>query len=78
MTAPPIASAIAAAIRHLRAEQGLSQERLAVLAGVDRVYASRIERALTSPSVEIIDRIAAALGLPLDVFFAEVERQRGR
>lgn len=76
MPAPPIAAAIAAAIRHLRAEQGISQENLAVLAGVDRAYMGRLERGKASPSVEIIDRIAAALGLPLDVVFAEVERHR--
>lgn len=78
MPHPPISTAIAAAIRALRAEQGVSQENLAALAGVDRAYMGRLERGKGNPSVEVMDRIAAALGLPLDAVFAEVERQRGK
>jgi len=78
MPANPLSLAIGAAVRSLRAEGGIPQERFAVLAGVDRAYMGRLERGEANPSVEIIDRIAAALGLPLDAVFAEVERQRCR
>jgi len=49
-------------LRRLRVKQGLSQEALAVDAGVDRSYVGRIERGLENPTVETLDRLAAALG----------------
>jgi transcriptional regulator with XRE-family HTH domain len=49
-------------LRRLRVKQGISQEALAVDAGVDRSYVGRIERGLENPTVETLDRLAAALG----------------
>jgi len=69
---------VGAAIRHLRAGQGIAQERLAALAGVDRAFFGKLERGESNPSVETLAKVADALGVPLDVLFAEVERQRGR
>jgi transcriptional regulator with XRE-family HTH domain len=41
----------------------LSQEALAVDAGVDRSYVGRLERGVENPTVETLDKLAAALGV---------------
>ena len=50
-------------VRRLRVERALSQEALAVDAGVDRGYVSGIERGTFNPTVDILDRLAAALSV---------------
>src|SRR5438128_3566872 len=54
------------AFRQLRREKGISQERLAGLAGLDRTYVSGIERGERNPSLANLLRLAATLevGLP--------------
>jgi transcriptional regulator with XRE-family HTH domain len=42
---------VARNIRRLRLERGLTQEALAVDAGIDRTYVSRLERGLENPTV---------------------------
>jgi transcriptional regulator with XRE-family HTH domain len=50
-------------LRAVRAEQGLSQRGLADRAGISRSYLCDIERGRGSqPSIETLDRLAAALG----------------
>lgn len=44
--------------------RALSQEALAVDAGVDRSYVGRIERGVENPTVETLDKLASALGVP--------------
>lgn len=48
-------------IRHIRDELGLSQRKLARLTGLDQGRLSRIENGALEASVEVIDKIAAAL-----------------
>lgn len=48
-------------IRELRGRQGLSQERLALEAGVDRTLVSKIERMVTNPSLEVLTKLSAVL-----------------
>lgn len=48
-------------VRRLRVAMGLTQEALAVDAGLDRSYVGRIERATENPSVDTLDQLAAAL-----------------
>lgn len=48
-------------LRRLRVKRGLSQEALAVDAGVDRSYVGRIKRGVENPTVETLDKLAAAL-----------------
>lgn len=43
-------------IRHLRAENGLSQEVLANLAVVDRTYMTGVENAKRNTSIEVYKR----------------------
>jgi transcriptional regulator with XRE-family HTH domain len=48
-------------LRELRKRQGLSQEQLASLAGIDRTYLSSCERGTRNISVVNIARLADAL-----------------
>lgn len=56
-------------LRRLRTERGLSQEKLALEAAVDTAHVSRIERASLNPTVDVIDRLAGALGVKHEEFF---------
>lgn len=49
------------AVRKLREAAGLSQERTAALAGVDRTGYSRLERGRVGPSVVILERVLKVL-----------------
>ena len=49
------------AVRAERIRQGLSQEGLAELAGVDRTYISGLERGRRNPALSTVEQIAKAL-----------------
>ena len=57
-------------LRRFRKERGLSQDRLANLAGVDRAYVGGIERAERHPTWEVLERLLATL----DVSWGEFGR----
>ena len=57
----PTLRTLGVTLRHFRKERGLSQDRLANLAGVDRAYVGGIERAERHPTWEVIERLLAAL-----------------
>jgi transcriptional regulator with XRE-family HTH domain len=48
----------------LRKSQGLSRYGLAKSLGVSRDYLGRIETGQSSPTVEMLQRLATALGVP--------------
>ena len=52
-------------VRSARLAAGISQEELAFMAGIDRTYASQIERAIANPSLGITCAVADALGCTL-------------
>lgn len=56
------AQAFGAAVRALRTEQGVAQETLANLAGIERSHMGKIERGEHMPTLAIILKIARALG----------------
>lgn len=58
-------------IRQLRQQTGLSQEKMAAQAGLDRTYYAGIERGERNPSVKQLAKIARALGVPLTALFSE-------
>jgi transcriptional regulator with XRE-family HTH domain len=62
------------ALRELRAERGVSQERLAHIADLDRTYVSGIERGERNPSLANILRIADALEVKVSELAARAER----
>lgn len=53
-------------VREERLKQGLSQEELASKAGVHRTYIGMIERAEKNITLENIEKIAKALGFPIN------------
>ncbi|NVE93183.1 helix-turn-helix domain-containing protein [Vreelandella titanicae] len=56
-----LAVAIGKTIRAKRRANGLSQDRFALVAGIDRSYMGRIERGEVSITIEKLFRIAEAL-----------------
>lgn len=44
----------------------MSQEHLALSAGVDRTYVSQIERGVGNPSVQVVVRLASTLRVDID------------
>ncbi len=50
---------IAARLKHLRAQRGLTLDELAAQSGVSRSMISLIERAESSPTANVLDRLAA-------------------
>ena len=54
-------------IKELRNKKGLTQEELAHRIGADKGYISRIERGLTVPTVATLYKIAAAMGLTVEL-----------
>ncbi len=54
-----------------RRRQGLTQTKLAVLAGINQGYLSQIERGKQTPSMQTVNAIAVALGVPPAVLLGE-------
>ncbi len=65
--------ALGDAIRELRAEAGLSQERLALEADLDRSYTGAVERGERNIAFENLIRIAGALSVPGSELLARAE-----
>ena len=60
---------IADRVRELRAERGYSLDALAARSGVSRSAISTIERATTSPTAVVLDKLATGLDVPLAALF---------
>jgi transcriptional regulator with XRE-family HTH domain len=58
-------------LRRIRVRRGLSQERLAFDAEVDRSYVGGLERTEENPTVDLLDRLAVTLGVPVSDFFKQ-------
>jgi transcriptional regulator with XRE-family HTH domain len=65
--------ALGAAIRELRIARDISQEKLALIAEVDRSYVGRVERGDNNAAVLTLFRIASAL----DVSLAKLMQRAG-
>jgi len=61
--APSIASQIAMTVKVRRKILRLSQEAMADKAGIDRTYASQIERGIANPSLFVLCSVAKALDI---------------
>ncbi len=64
-----LALSLGRAIRKIREEQGLSQEKFAELTGHHRTYVGFLERGEKMPTVHTIHKIAQALDMTLTGFF---------
>jgi transcriptional regulator with XRE-family HTH domain len=65
---------VARNLRRLRVRRGLSQEKLAVDAEIDRTYVSRLERGLENPTVAVLERLARAVDAEITEFFVVPRR----
>jgi transcriptional regulator with XRE-family HTH domain len=62
-------AAIGRIIKQLREQKGMSQGDIERSTGMLRAYISRVEHGHTVPSLESLERFAAALGIPLYQLF---------
>jgi transcriptional regulator with XRE-family HTH domain len=69
----PLLVGLGQAIRNLRDELGVSQERLGLESGVHRNYIGGIERAERQPSVTTLARLAQALNVKPSDLLARAE-----
>jgi transcriptional regulator with XRE-family HTH domain len=60
-------------VRLNRVAKGLSQEALAIEAAIDKKHLCALELERLAVSVDVIDRLAKALGLPIAALFQPVE-----
>jgi transcriptional regulator with XRE-family HTH domain len=58
-------------LRRIRVKRGVSQERLAYDAEVDRSYVGGLERQTENPTIDLLDRLATTLDVPLGEFFVQ-------
>jgi transcriptional regulator with XRE-family HTH domain len=65
---------VATRLKDLRAQRELTLDALAKRSGVSRSMISLIERAESSPTASVLDKLAATLGVTLASLFAEEER----
>lgn len=64
-----LAKIVGQRIRNYRTQQGLSQEKLAELAGCHPTYIGQIERGEKNATLESIDKIASSLKISLSKLF---------
>jgi len=65
----PLSGKIGTKLLELRQGAQLSQERLADAAGLSANYVSLIEKRRRLPSLQVLSRLAHALGVPVTAFF---------
>ncbi|WP_008545728.1 helix-turn-helix domain-containing protein [Bradyrhizobium sp. CCGE-LA001] len=58
-------------VRRIRVALGIPQEQLAYDAEVDRSYMGAVERQNANPTIDLLDRIAEALGVHVAEFFVQ-------
>lgn len=65
--------ALGGALKRLRLEKGISQEKLALLAEVDRSYVGRVERGDNNAAILTLARLSRAL----DISIAKLMKEAG-
>ena len=58
---------IASQLRHVRKEQGMTQERLAEKVGTRKSNISRLESGRYNPSLDFLEKVAGGLGREIEV-----------
>ncbi|WP_081615348.1 helix-turn-helix domain-containing protein [Rhizobium freirei] len=65
-------------LRRLRVDRGLSQERLALEAEIDRSYVGRVERGRENVTVATLEALARVMSVNVSELFAEVDPKGAR
>lgn len=63
------------AIKTLREQKGISQEKLGEIADLHRTYIGMIERAERNITLKNIDKIAKALDVEISTIFENIEQK---
>ena len=58
-------------LKHFRSKKGWSQEQFAFEAQVHRTYISDLERGARNPSIQMLDKLAVALGVTASELITE-------
>lgn len=56
-------------LRRIRVKSGIAQEQLAYDAGIDRSYVGGLERQSENPTIDLLERLAKALDVPMAELF---------
>lgn len=72
-----IAKIIGQRIRNYRTQKGLSQEKLAELAGCHPTYIGQLERGEKNATLESVEKIASAMDIPLSELFDKLGKSGG-
>jgi transcriptional regulator with XRE-family HTH domain len=67
---------VARNLRVLRKQKGLTQEELAFQAGINRNYVGQIEREEKSPTIDVIERLAASLSVMADELLSNRSKKK--
>ena len=59
-------------IREIRNTQGLSQEKLALKADIDRTYLAGVEQGKRNPSLKSLEKIVVALDVRFEELFKDM------
>ncbi|WP_028080323.1 helix-turn-helix domain-containing protein [Solimonas soli] len=62
-------------LRELRLQRGLSQEQLALEAGLQRNYVSLLERGHNSASIKTLFKLSTVLGVSVSAMIRSVEQK---
>lgn len=73
--APLVAGAFGNVVREVRLKSGLAQEKLALLAGIERSHLGKIERGESLPTLPLIMRLSKALQVNAADLIAQVEQR---
>ncbi len=58
-------------LKRLRLDKGFSQEKIALIAEIDRTYIPSIEKGERNVSIVIVEKIAIALNVPISELFKD-------
>ena len=72
-----IAKTIGQRIRNYRTQKGLSQEKLAELAGCHPTYIGQLERGEKNATLESVEKIASAMDISLSELFNKLGKSGG-
>ncbi|MBR3181399.1 MAG: helix-turn-helix transcriptional regulator [Eggerthellaceae bacterium] len=72
MERPEIRNAAAQRIKELRREQGITQEKFALMVGLNRSYLAEIEKGNRSFGIDTLDKIVMGFGLSYAEFFEKL------